>query len=428
MRDARFTMGDTTEMNSSSGEVSCAPARQRRLWEIRGGMHCSVIGTCLSLAEIRKLAKKLLRDLPRRVSDHDLHGAMVHHAQTKNPVSEALDKALNRRYAITLSRFWRARSEDELRVLWRGALADGDTAGPYWAVMTHPLAGEVTCHEAFGHIHMLSHVLGSSRRAELAQTESMRGRLAALRQALKESQATSACQLAECHRKLREQEAQLGRMRDLEAELLAARNRLASLEDGSRIARLELEVASHQRQLTETLRRAAHAEDKLAALQARAGVTADLARALADREAECGDLEAQLEALLARRDAPLYGRCQGERCPGPDLCGKRILYVGGRRSLVCRYRELVERLGGELLHHDGGAEDRVGRLAPVVAGVDAVLCPIDSVSHDACLQAKQMCKSHMKLFVPLRSAGLSSLARALGELGKAASGVGECLE
>jgi hypothetical protein len=147
-------------------------------------------------------------------------------------------------------------------------------------------------------------------------------------------------------------------------------------------------------------------------------LTDELERDLADREAECMDLEATLEALLDRGDAPACEDRQREKCPGPDLCGKRLLYVGGRRSLVYRYREVVELLGGELVHHDGGEEDRVGRLAPVVAGVDAVLCPIDCVSHGACLQAKQFCKNYMKPFVPLRSAGLSSLARALGALGK----------
>jgi hypothetical protein len=381
------------------------------------GMHCSVIGTSLSLAEIRKVARRLLQDLPRQLSDYDLHSIMVHHAQTRNLVSEALNKALNRRHEAAVRRFARARSEDAVRELWREALAAGDAPGPYWAVMTHPLAGEVTFRAAFGDVHMLSHALGSSHRAALAQAESMRGQLAALRRALQESQETSSGRLAECQRRIREQEAQLARMQEVESALHAARERAASLEDGSRLATLELEVASRERQLGEALRRASHAEARLTELQARAVLTDELEQELADREAECAELEATLEALLDRGDASALGG--REKYPGPDLCGKRLLYVGGRRSLVCRYREVVERLGGELVHHDGGEEDRIGRLAPAVAGVDAVLCPIDCVSHDACLQAKQFCKNYLKPFVPLRSAGLSSLARALGALNHA---------
>jgi hypothetical protein len=123
----------SSETSPSGIAASGVPARQRKLWEIMDGMHCSVIGTCLSLAEIRKVARRLLEDLPRRVSDYHLHSIMVHHAQTKNLVSEALNKALNRRHEAALRRFARAQSEDAVRELWRGALAAGDAPGPYWA-------------------------------------------------------------------------------------------------------------------------------------------------------------------------------------------------------------------------------------------------------------------------------------------------------
>jgi hypothetical protein len=96
--------------------------------------------------------------------------------------------------------------------------------------MSHPLAGEVTIRAAFGDIPMLSHALESSHRGALAQAEGMRGQLAALRQALKDSQATSACRLAECQRRIREQDAQFARIQEVESELRAARDRVASLE------------------------------------------------------------------------------------------------------------------------------------------------------------------------------------------------------
>ena len=47
---------------------------------------------------------------------------------------------------------------------------------------------------------------------------------------------------------------------------------------------------------------------------------------------------------------------------------------------------------------------------------DAVLCPIDCVSHDACNCVKKMCKRFQKPFVLMRSAGLSSLAKGLSEI------------
>lgn len=47
---------------------------------------------------------------------------------------------------------------------------------------------------------------------------------------------------------------------------------------------------------------------------------------------------------------------------------------------------------------------------------DAVLCPVDCVSHDACNGVKKMCKRFQKPFVLMRSAGLSSLAKGLSDI------------
>ena len=95
------------------------------------------------------------------------------------------------------------------------------------------------------------------------------------------------------------------------------------------------------------------------------------------------------------------------------LSGKRILCVGGRTNLVQHYRALVERHGGELLHHDGGLEESLDAVTRAMTTVDAVLCPIDRVSHAATLKVKRACKHLAKEFIVLRSSGLSSFARVI---------------
>jgi hypothetical protein len=42
-----------------------------------------------------------------------------------------------------------------------------------------------------------------------------------------------------------------------------------------------------------------------------------------------------------------------------------------------------------------------------------VFCPIDCISHDACLRVKTGCKKFGKAFIPLRNGSKSSLERAL---------------
>ena len=100
-----------------------------------------------------------------------------------------------------------------------------------------------------------------------------------------------------------------------------------------------------------------------------------------------------------------------------EIAGKRVLYVGGRCSLVAHYKLLAEKFGCELLHHDGGREQSAHRLWELLGCADAVVCPVDCVSHEACSMVKQACKGCLKPLILARSSGLSSLARSLAELG-----------
>ncbi|WP_245294891.1 DUF2325 domain-containing protein [Rhizobium rhizosphaerae] len=98
------------------------------------------------------------------------------------------------------------------------------------------------------------------------------------------------------------------------------------------------------------------------------------------------------------------------------LEGRSFLYVGGRDCQVAHLREIAAQFGAELLHHDGGLREAVSRIDRVLPSVDCVFCPIDCISHDACLRVKTGCKKFGTAFVPLRNGSKSSLQRALEDL------------
>ncbi|PST22369.1 DUF2325 domain-containing protein [Mesorhizobium plurifarium] len=98
------------------------------------------------------------------------------------------------------------------------------------------------------------------------------------------------------------------------------------------------------------------------------------------------------------------------------LEGRSFLYVGGRDCQVAHLREIASSYGAELIHHDGGLREAVSRIDRVLPSVDCVFCPIDCISHDACLRVKTGCKKWGKAFVPLRNGSKSSLERALQDL------------
>ncbi|MCM2291055.1 DUF2325 domain-containing protein [Allorhizobium sp. BGMRC 0089] len=95
---------------------------------------------------------------------------------------------------------------------------------------------------------------------------------------------------------------------------------------------------------------------------------------------------------------------------------KSFLYVGGRDCQVAHLRQIATNFGAELIHHDGGLREAVSRIDTVLPSVDCVFCPIDCISHDACLRVKNGCKKFGKAFIPLRNGSKSSLERALQTL------------
>lgn len=92
---------------------------------------------------------------------------------------------------------------------------------------------------------------------------------------------------------------------------------------------------------------------------------------------------------------------------------KSFLYVGGRDCQVAHLRQIASNFGAELIHHDGGLREAVSRIDTLLPSVDCVFCPIDCISHDACLRVKTGCKKFSKAFIPLRNGSKSSLERAL---------------
>ncbi|MGQ3210872.1 MAG: DUF2325 domain-containing protein [Shinella sp.] len=111
-------------------------------------------------------------------------------------------------------------------------------------------------------------------------------------------------------------------------------------------------------------------------------------------------------------------RQPADTTPKPDnskamLEGRSFLYVGGRDCQVAHLRQIASSYGANLIHHDGGLREAVSRIDNVLPSVDCVFCPIDCISHDACIRVKTGCKKWEKAFVPLRNGSKSSFERAL---------------
>jgi hypothetical protein len=122
--------------------------------------------------------------------------------------------------------------------------------------------------------------------------------------------------------------------------------------------------------------------------------------------AELQSANSFIQSFITKNDADV---------PKCNLYGKCILYIGGREGNICRMCDLVDKMNGRLIHHDGGKEDSLTKLKGAISSADAVIFPVDCVSHSSALEAKKLCKKMVKPFMPIRSSSLSSLVTGLTE-------------
>jgi hypothetical protein len=377
------------------------PRRRTAIWDMHNSLHCSIVGTCLSTDELRRLLIKLKVAGAETTGDHDLHMLGVMLAGRPLAGAKLLQKTLDRRHAAAIKQADRIKDAAGLVAYWEDALKRGDIPGAYWATLTHPAATDDTIRHVFGDVHMLSHLVGAANRADIRRLRALEADNAALAAKIDKQQAQLRDGFVARDEMIRGLKAALARALAQEAapsmpadDEPLARAALAELE-----SRLNCEIGRRERadarvaELTEAL----HAAEKGSARAARDGDA--MVRELAA-------VEGRLDALLA-----------GE--PGVadlDLAGLQVLYVGGRAHQVPQLKDLVERMGGGFAHHDGGVEHSTTLLPGLVARADVVLFPVDCISHLAMGTIKRHCRQAGKRFMPLRTASLASCLSGLARL------------
>src|SRR5580658_4583294 len=161
--------------------------RRTRIWEFGVNLHCSIIGTCLTTAELRHVVEKVEPSLGA-ASDHDLHMRGVMLAARRADGAKFLQKALDRRHRAAIARFGKAQDTRAVLALWGDALRQGDIPGAYWAALTHPTTTEDVIKRVFGDVHMLSHLVGAANRADIRRLRQLEEDNAALTAKLERQQ------------------------------------------------------------------------------------------------------------------------------------------------------------------------------------------------------------------------------------------------
>lgn len=93
-----------------------------------------------------------------------------------------------------------------------------------------------------------------------------------------------------------------------------------------------------------------------------------------------------------------------------------VLCVGGLTGARNHYRAEIETRAGRFMHHDGGREDNLHRLVPMLATADIVICASGNISHNAYQLVKSTCKKLGKPCVLVKGTGMASLIDGLDSL------------
>lgn len=349
-----------------------------------------VVGTCLTLAEVRQLADKTSVSVASK-NDYDIHQLAVECAADKqHPLTQRLQKILDRKYALQIKRFRAAKSPVELIDLWNDGWTSGHVPGSLWALITHPSANRAAIVEVFGQVHMMSHMAGASTCADRGRLQEQDRKIETLSNDLKLIRA---------------------RYSDTNQSLAELKQLLENEQANCRKLKAQTEKAGKllHEYPTQSVVKSATANGLINELRSKiCELQQCVEQERTQNQRQSKDLD-RLERLLA---VSLSNKKASDAAT-LNLCGQCILYLGGKAGQRRHFQALVESCDGRFLYHDGGRETCPHRISELVSQADVVMCPTDCISHGAMEKARALCAKQDKPIVFMQRASLSTFARSL---------------
>ena len=410
------------EIAETSKPAVKGKSQRNRIWEINPRFHCSLIGTCIQINDLKQVTKRYRIHFDDDSTDYCLHSAYVNMADISSPALRMLQKLVDRQYANEIRAFSRLKTPEELESLWYEYLDGGKIAGAYWALMSHPSLTRELANRAHGEIHMLSHKASISHQADLqllaehrVRCKTLEKQLFQLNQGLRET-------VQERDTALEKLKIELRYSLKVNKRLEQANQRVLALESDEKLQNLLADVELLKLENENLRRRAGKAETerdnyrhKLDTSEGKNQTLVTALRELRQKHQHASRL-ADLTPAQTKVSPPCHSHA--DAAEHLDLCGRCVLVVGGRTGQCEHYRTLVEKHNGRFIHHDGGREDSRQRLGTIMQRADAVLCPLDSISHDAINRVKRFCEQNTKHLVLMPRSSLSTFAQSLRQVAK----------
>ncbi|MBL4762667.1 MAG: DUF2325 domain-containing protein [Gammaproteobacteria bacterium] len=359
------------------------------IWDLPIHNCCPIIGTCLDIKQLKRIKQRFgkeLQGVQQLDTDYDLHSYFVAISSSKNPISIYINKILKKKYQRFVSDIKKHTSEAAIEALWSDIPATNlnSLAGYFWAIVSSEHVSEALKKRVFGEIHMISHIAGQSN---ITTTQSLLDdKHQALQEVVKKNRL-----LESKNRQLEDLRHQLNELR-LRNVKISKRN--SSIEKENALTGVSTQDNRFQ-------------EQKIYQLQQHINQLGDK---LQTRNNPAVLLSNLYKPEKNKPEQKKIKNCDNNcsECKRVDLCGKKILYVGGFSRHRKKFQQITHSCNGEFYYHDGGMQQSTHLLNSLIKKADCIFFPIDCVSHGAMGRIKSLAKTHCKDCVFLRSASLSS--------------------
>ena len=370
---------------------------RKKLWELPHNFQCSIIGTCLTLEEARKIGRKFgaVSDDPSQL-DATIHTFIVREAGSKNMISIHVDRFLNQKFEGMIRRFKEASNPPKILSLWRDCRDVGVIPAGYWAAVTHPALDPDGLIRIFSDVHMLSHINGGNNVEYIQQVVRKERELEKL--ITKNNYALT---------RLAKKEAELNRQIEQNSNATMKLQQASS----THISKNTVNNNSLENKLTQ---RAKKLESMNGTLKERlCNTKRELAAAVQIirlRDTEIEALKKQIneyENYKAKHSDTINRRSLDCEL---SVDGLTFLYVGGNTKSNSKLNQFVGKAGASLKFYD---KQRTKSLKALVKSSNAVFLPTDKVSHSDASETKRFCRLCGVPFFPLKSCSLSCFQDAL---------------
>lgn len=409
LKNPTETALDISNFEPTMRQPSRLPAdngsRRRKLWDLAAHCHCPIIGLCLSMATLRKLASRTM-EAPLPQDDYELHVNAVNECRRRGSLSELLQKELDQRYAMAIRKLNSIKTTEALYEQWQQFVNRNETTAGLWACMTHPRCDAATLERIYREVHMLQHQASANTRDRDERYQALAEEHARSQQDIEKARQRYQQLQVE---KATETEALNSEIQRLRADNAGKEHTIHQLQEELEALRQQAEDLDSRIELSEQVRWLSERNQEL--MQRIVDMRRHVAAPGTAEQPAVAPAEGATEEAPVQAEAPEGSLPAGTTAE--QLDSRAVLCVGGRHAAISIYRRIVEKKGGRFIHHDGGREDSVHRLDASLAAADLVICQAGCISHSAYWLVKDHCKRTGKRCVYVDKPSASAFERGL---------------